>query len=180
MRQLLEQIQPQHWDSQKPGAGTGYLRVRLLQSISDLFSRPVTNRATVSSNLTSVNCNGQIQSSGVGTIALQPKRYAELTVKARVTFSLSVSGVAYVYVVRTTAQIPVNGAALNAGDVVVGGDAFGGGPASLNLNVAAAFSYLDTGLDITKSYKYYLAVNGTNGAVLNLINSSQLLVMERS
>lgn len=180
MRQLLEQIQPQHWDSQKPAAGSGFHRVRLLQSISDLFSRPVTNRATVSTNATAINCNGTAQSTGVGIIAIQPKRYAELTVKARVTFNLNAVGSAFVYMVRTLGQIPANGAPLNVGDVFVGGDAFVGGPNQGNANYSGAFSYLDTGLDISKSYRYYLAVSGTNGAVLNLVNLSQFLVMERS
>ena len=48
------------------------------------------------------------------------------------------------------------------------------------VNQSAAFSFLDTGLDVTKKYAYYLAVLGPNGNQVNLVNNSQLLVMERS
>jgi hypothetical protein len=179
-RQLLENLEPQHWDSAKPQPGSGFQRVRWLQGLSDLLNRPVINRAQQSTNATAVATNGTGQSTGIGTQALQPKRYAELTVKARVTFNLSVNGAAYIYVYRTLGAIPANGAAPHAGDVVVGGDAFAGGSVTAGINQSGAFSFIDTGLDVTKKYSYYLAVRGPNPAVLNLINASQLFVLERS
>lgn len=176
-RSLLELIVPQHWGKD----GSGNQQVRYLQSVDDLVNRSVVNRGTASTNATAVNCTGQIQSTGIGTPqALQPKRYAELTVKARVTFNLNTNGVAYIYAYRTLGAIPTNGAPPNIGDVVVGGDTFVGGPMQVNVNNSGSFSFLDTGLDVTKSYTYYLAVSATNGAILNLINASQILVMERS
>jgi hypothetical protein len=178
-RTLVEHITPQHWDSQKPG-GSGFDRVRWLQGIVDLFNRPAINRAQASTNATAVNANGAIQSSGIGTQLLQPKRYAEFTVKARVTFNLNSIGPAYVYVHRTLGAIPANGAAPGGGDVIVGGDAFLGGPTSAGVNQSGAFSFIDTALDATKQYRYYLSVQGPNGNTLNLVNSSQLFVMERS
>ena len=179
-RQLLENIEPQHWDSAKPQPGSGFQRVRWLQQLSDLVNRPVLNRASNTTNATAINTNGVVQSTGIGTGLLQPKRYAELTVKARVTFNVSVNGAAYIYVYRTLGQIPANGAPPNAGDVIVGGDAFAGGAVTATINQSGAFSFIDTGLDVTKSYRYYLAVLGPNPAVLNLINASQLFVLERS
>ena len=176
---LLEKIVADHWDSGKPG-NSGFNRVRLLQSISDLFDRPRNNRVSASTNATAINCNGAVQSSGVGTGTIQPKRYAELTVKARVTFNINSAGPAFVYMYRTTGAIPANGAAPGGADVAVGGDAFLGGPTTSGVNQSGAFSFLDTGLDVTKQYKYYLAVKGTNTNTLNLVNSSQILVMERS
>lgn len=180
MRQLLENIVPQHWDSQKPAPGTGFNRVKFLQSINDLLNRPVMNRGNASSNATAINCTGAAQSTGIGTGALQPKRYAEFTVKARVTFHINSTGPAYIYVYRTTGPLPAAGAAPNVGDVAVGGDAFMGGATVNGQNQCGAFSFIDTGLDPTKQYRYYLAVNGPNGNRVNLINASQLLVMERS
>lgn len=200
-RQLLEQINPGIWGSrpdpkatpgtnktgpveQAPTAGLSYHRVRFLQSISDLFDRPVKNRLSVSTNATAVACNGAVQSSGIGVgvvgQSLRPMRYAEFTVKARVTFNLNSAGPGFIYVYRTTGAIPANGAAPNGGDVVVGGDAFLGGPTTNGVNQCGALSFLDTGLDVTKAYRYYLAVKGPNGNTLNLVNASQLLVMERA
>ncbi len=179
-RQLLENIVPGQWDSQKPERGSGFGRVRWLQGVSDLLDRPVKNRLSISAPPTAVNLNGIAQSSGVGVGQLQPKRYAEFTVKARVTFQVNSVGPVYVYLYRTLGAIPARGAAPNAGDVIVGGDAFTGGPTSNGVNQSAAFSFLDTGLDVTKKYSYYFAVSGPNGNVLNLGNNSQLLVMERS
>ena len=83
----------------------------------------------------------------------------------------------FIYVYRTLGNIPANGAAPNVGDVIVGGDAFGDVPTSVG---SCSFSFLDSGLDVTKSYKYYLAVKGPNGQTVTLENDSQLLVMERS
>jgi hypothetical protein len=83
------------------------------------------------------------------------------------------------FVYRTLGAIPANGAAPGVGDVVVGQHAFGGGPL-LDGQSACAFSFLDSGLDATKQYRYYLAVQAPNGAVVTLNNNSQLLVMERS
>jgi hypothetical protein len=177
-RQLLEHLLPAHWDDAKPGSG--FPRVRWLQGLSDLVNRPVINRATASTNATAIACNGAVQSTGIGTQTLQPKRYAELTVKARVTFNLNSAGPAFHYIYRTLGAIPANGAAPNAGDVIVGGDSFLGGPTTTGVNQAGAFSFLDSGLDVSKSYRYYLAVKAPNGNTLNVINASQLLVMERS
>lgn len=188
-RQLLAQIVPQDWERGKKSSGedgdqagdtTGFQRVRLLQSISDLFNRPVLNRQTATTSAVAIACNGAIQSSGVGSGQIQPMRYAELTIKARVTFNINSAGPAYVYVYRTVGAIPGNGAAPGVGDVIVGGDAFLGGPTSNGVNQMGAFSFLDTGLDVTKRYRYYLAVKGPNTNTLNLISNSQILVMERA
>lgn len=85
-RQLVENLVPADWDRPKQ-PGSGFNRVRWLQSLIDLFNRPVINRASASTNSTVVNTNGNPQSTGIGTLALQPKRYAEFTVKARVTLN---------------------------------------------------------------------------------------------
>lgn len=179
-RQLLTKIVPEHWDSQDPSPGSGYNRVRYLQNVNDLVNRPVANRANISTNATAIACNGNVQSSGIGTALLQPLRYSEFTVKARVTFNINSAGPAFIYVYRTLVGIPANGAAPDVTDVIVGGDAFMGGPTSAAVNQSGAFSYIDTGLDSTKRYQYYLAVKGPNTNTLNLINNSQLFVMERS
>lgn len=184
-RELLPTLIPADWDSNKPGPNTGFSRVRHLQSIGDLAKRPVVNRTTASTSNTVVNCDGTSQSSGIGTIPQTPIRYAEFTVKARVTLQIDSAGPAYVAVYRTLADVsgngvPVNGAAPNAGDVIVGGDAFMGGATVSGVNQSGAFSFLDTGLSQTTRYLYYLVVTGPNGSVLQLLNSSQLLVMERS
>ena len=179
-RELVPTLVPADWDSQTPGVNTGFNRTRWLQSVTDLFRRPVANRATASTSATAVNCSGAAQSSGIGTIAQQPKRYAEFTVKARVTFNVNSVGPAFVSVYRTQGAIPAKGVAPNAGDVIVGGDAFMGGPTQAGVNQSGSFSFLDSGLSVNQQYRYYLAVTGPNGNVLNLVNSSQLLVMERS
>lgn len=179
-RSLVENLVAEHWDSSKPGRGTGFNRMRWLQGLVDLVNRPVVNRVTASTNTTAISCNGAAQSTGIGTGQIQPKRYAELTIKARVTFNLNSAGPAFVYVYRTLGAIPANGAVPNGGDVIVGGDAFMGGATVNGVNQSGAFSFLDSGLDVTKQYRYYLAVLGPNGNVLNLINSSQIFVMERS
>jgi hypothetical protein len=179
-RTLVENLVPQHWDSQKPSPGSGTQRVRWLQSVTDLFNRPVINRGTAATSATAVAANGAVQSTGIGTGLLQPKRYGEFTVKARVTFNVNSVGPAFVHVYRTLGAIPANGAAPNAGDVIVGGDAFMGGPTGNGVNQCGAFSFIDTGLDQNKSYRYYLAVKGPNGNNLNLVNASQLFVLERS
>jgi|SRR5215472_941207 len=172
-RSLSPQLDQTHWK--------GFESVRWLQDMVDLTNRPVINRGTVSTSATAVNCNGAIQSTGVGLPhGLTPKRYAELTAKARVTFNINSTGPAFLYVYRTLGVIPANGSAPNAGDVIVGGDSFLGGPTVSGVNQAGAFSFLDSGLDVTKKYLYYFAVKGPNAAVLNLVNNSQLLVMERS
>jgi hypothetical protein len=179
-RQLLETLVPSVWDSQKPGTNSGQSRVRWLQGLTDLLNRPVTNRQAAMTSTAVIAASGSVQSSGVGTAQQLPKRYAEFTVKARVTFNVNSTGPVYVYVYRTTGAIPANGAAPNAGDVIVGGDAFAGGPMTSGVNQSAAFSFLDTGLSVTQKYSYYLAVKAPNGNTFNLVNSSQLLVMERS
>lgn len=176
-RQVDEKIIPSHWDSGKPG-DSGFNRVRFLQSNSDLLNRPVLNRVIATGTSVAVAANGAIQSTGIGTIAIQPKKYAEHTNKIRVTFNVNSVGPAYLYLYRTLGNVPANGAAPNAGDVIVGGDAFTGGPTTSGVNQAASFSFLDTGLDVTKKYKYYLAVSAPNGNTLNVVSSSHF-VMER-
>jgi len=179
-RELLETIVPQLWDSQTPAPNSGAERVKWLQGLNDFIKRPVANRGTVSGG-GAINTSGVVQSTGIGlATALQPKRYGEFTVKARVTFSINSIGPAFMHVYRTLGAIPANGAAPNAGDVVVGGGAFVGGPTSNGVNQVGALSFLDTGLDVTKKYNYYLTVEGPNGQVLNVGADSQLLVMERS
>jgi hypothetical protein len=180
-RELLDTLVPTDWDSQKPGTNTGFQRVRWLQGVSDLVKRPVANRAmAIAAAVPSINGTGAIVSTGIGTIPQQPKRYAEFTVKARVTFNINSTGPAYVYVYRTLGAIPANGSAPNAGDVIVGDDSFVGGPTTGGVNQSGAFSYLDTGLNVNLQYRYYLAVKAPSGSVMNLVNNSQLLVMERS
>lgn len=172
-RKLLESLTPTHWD---------FPQVRWLQGLDDLLNRPVNNRLANSTSNAAIVANGNVQSSGVGVGPMLPKRYGEFTVKARVTFNLNSVGPAYVYIYRTLFPfaIPVNGAAPNAGDVIVSGDAFTGGAMTAGVNQSAALSFLDSGLDVTKRYSYYLAVKAPNGNTLNLVNASQLVVMERS
>jgi hypothetical protein len=180
-RELLDTIVPSDWDSQKPAVNSGFSRTRWLQGVSDAFKRPLVNRALVISPDPAVNGTGAAVSTGIGVGPLQPKRYAEFTVKARVTYNASAAVAVYLYVYRTTGAIPANGAAPNAGDVIVGGDAFAGGQiSSADVNEIGTFSYLDTGLSVNGKYNYYLAVSAPGGAVVNLVNNSQLLVMERS
>lgn len=178
-RQLIEQIEPSQWDSPKPGT-SGFPRVRWLQQVVDTLNRPLLNRVTAFTNALAVNLTGAIQSTGLGCGPITPKRFAELTVKARVTFNISGAGTLYIYVYRTTGAIPANGSAPGGGDIIVGGDAFAG-PATVNgQNMAGTLSTLDTGLDVSTGYRYYFAVKGTNTLVGNLVNSSQMIVMERS
>lgn len=180
-RELLETLVPAHWDSQKPAPNSGYERVRWLQGLNDFIKRPVVNRATVSTSATATTCNGSIQSTGVGLATpLTPKRYGEFTIKARVSFNVNSAGPAYVYIHRTTGAIPANGLAPNAGDVIVGGDAFVGGPTTSGVNQSGSLSFIDTGLSVTTPYRYYLSVKGPSGNTHNLVNSSQLFVTERS
>jgi hypothetical protein len=179
-RELLDTIVPSAWDSQKPGT-SGFPRVRMLQNINDLLKRPVANRSLVISSDPAVVTTGSPVSSGIGSALLQPKRYAEFTVKARVTFNINSADPAYLYVYRTQGAIPTNGTAPHAGDVIVGGDAFAGGATpGAGVNQIGTFSYLDTELNVNLQYRYYIAVNAPNGRTVNLINSSQILVMERS
>jgi len=179
-RELLPTLVPADWDSGTSAQNSGFNRVRYLQSINDLVKRPLVNRASSSTLDPAILADGSVQSSGVGCAPLQPMRYAEFTVKARVTFNVNSSGPAYVYVYRTLGSIPPNGAAPNLGDVCIGGDAFTGGAMTAGVNQSGAFSYLDTGLAVNKKYSYYLAVMAPNGNTLNLVNSSQVLAMERS
>lgn len=183
-RQLLEQLTPDHWESSSPSSGgnsqRGFQRVRWLQGVVDLVNRPVLNRVAAATAVTVVNTSGVVESTGLGVGTVQPKRYGEFTVKARVTFNLNSAGPVYLYIYRTQGLIPALGAAPHAGDVIVGGDAFTGGAMMAGINEIGTFSFLDTGLDVTKLYRYYFAVNGPNGSVFTLMNASQLLVMERS
>jgi hypothetical protein len=87
-RNLVDQITPDHWDSAKPEPGSGFRRVRWLQQLTDLLNRPVLNRLSASTNATVVNATGAVLSTGVGSGLMQPKRYTEFTVKARVSFNL--------------------------------------------------------------------------------------------
>jgi hypothetical protein len=180
-REILSTIVPSDWDSQKPGIGTGTARTLWLQGVSDLAKRPLVNRGTVATSATVVVGTGSPVSTGIGSIALQPKRYAEFTVKARITYTINAAQPVYHYVFRTLGAIPANGAAPNAGDVVVGGDAFAGGSIpGAGVSQIGTVSMLDTGLNVNSKYRYYLAVSAPNGNTVNLINNSNLLVMERS
>lgn len=149
-----------------------------LVSLIDLLNRIRQNRVTASTNATAVALNGTIQSTGVGTGQILPKRYAETWINARVTFNISAGGSLYVYVVRTTGVIPANGAALGVGDVVVAGDSFAGPATAAGVNVNGSLSWIDNPLSVTQQYRYYLAVKGTNGLTGNLVNNSQLQVSE--
>ncbi len=175
--ELLDKIVPTDWDSKKPG-NTGFSRVRFLQSISDIVARPLNNRLSASTNATAVACNGAVQSSGIGTAAQMPSRFAEFLVKARVTFNLSGNGALYVYVYRTTGVIPANGAAPGGGDVIVGGDSFTGPATVGGQNMNGSLSWFDTGLSQSQAYCYYLAVKGTNALTANLVNGSGIQVSE--
>jgi hypothetical protein len=162
-----------------PKGNHAVTRQRWLQdNVVDVLSRPSTNRVTVSTNATAINCNGFGQSSGIGCGPILPKKYAELWVKARATFNLSGAGALYVYVYRTTGAIPACGAAPNAGDVAVAGDAFAGPATVGGLNMTGSLSFIDQGLNQNQKYSYYFVVNGTNGLIANLINASQLMVSE--
>lgn len=182
MRRVLEHITPSDWDSGKSGK-SGFRRVRYFQQVDDTINRPLLNRLSATAAGTAVACTGTNVSTGIGVGAatpMQPKRYAEFTVKAVVQFNINSVGPAYVLVYRTLGAIPANGAAVGGGDVIVGGVAFMGGPTVSGVNHSGNISFLDTGLDVTKRYRYYLAVNGPNTNTLNIIAGSQLLVMERS
>lgn len=152
--------------------------VRWLQSLVDVLNRPISNRVSASTNATGVVCNGAAQSTGIGTGPITPGRYAELWINARATFNLNFAGSLFVYVYRTLGNVPANGAAPNGGDVPVGGDAFAGSADVASQNFAGSLSFIDSGLDSTKAYKYYFAVNGTNTKTANLVNSSQIQVSE--
>jgi hypothetical protein len=177
-RNVLEEIVPSNWDAADSTGGAP--RTRWLQQLTDLVNRPVNNRQTVSTSTASTPTTGAVQSTGVGVGPMTPKRYAEFTVKARVTFNAATGSHAYVYLHRTTGAIPANGQAPNAGDVIVGGDAFTGGAVTPGTNQVGALSFLDSGLSVNKKYNYYLSVQGANGDTVKLLNASQLLVMERS
>src|SRR5436309_3947178 len=153
--ELLDKIVPADWDSKKPGA-THFPRVRWLQSVSDIVARPLNNRLTASTNATAVVCNGAVQSTGIGTGAQTPSRFAEFLVKARVTFNLSGAGTLYIYLYRTTGAIPANGAAPGVNDVIVGGDSFAGPATVGGQNMNGTLSWFDTGLSQSAAYKYYL------------------------
>lgn len=152
--------------------------IRWLQSLVDLVNRVVLNRVTASTNATAVVCNAAVQSTGIGTGAITPKRYAELWINARATFNLSGAGTLYIFVYRTLGAIPANGAAPGVGDVAVAGDSFAGPATVGGQNMSGAMSWIDSGLDKTKPYKYYFAVKGTNALTANLVNSSQMQVSE--
>lgn len=190
-RSIVDQIQPTDWQTPvkvKDGAGIGQTadvrgnsRMKWLQSLTDLLNRPINNRVTATSTGINVTSTGAILSTGLGTALIQPKRYAELTVKARVSFSLSAgNGPILVYVYRTSGAIPALNAAPGVGDVVVGGGPFGGGATFSPDEQAGSLSFLDTGLDVSKSYAYYFALKSPNGTVATLLNASQLLVLERA
>jgi hypothetical protein len=179
-RTVINTINPQDWDSQNPGS-SGYQRTRWLQSTADVVNAPIANRGTATTAGAAVAANGNNQSTGIGTAnAQKPKSYAEFTVKARITFTVNSVGPVYLTIFRTLGNVPANGAAPNVGDVAVGGDAFFGAATVNGSNTVASFSYLDTGLDVTKSYKFYLAVKAPAGNTVNILNTSQIIVMERS
>jgi hypothetical protein len=173
----MQTIVPSHWDDGgKPGSG--FNRVRALQDLSDLVSRPLNNRVMNSISVATVNLNGNIQSTGIGAGPIAPQRYAETSVQARVTLKASAAGAFSVFLYRTTGSVPANGQGPNAGDVVVGGDAFGGGSLAAGVNTPATLAITDQELSATQQYSYYFAVSGPNGDTLSLINGSQLIVSE--
>jgi len=173
-QRLLPELVPQDWGQGRQG----YNRLRHLQSIDDLVNRPLANRVSTSGSSAAVTLNGQIQSTGLGAGRITPSRYAETEVKARVTFSIASAGSLYIYVMRTTGNIPAAGSNAGAGDVAVGGDAFAGPATAAGVNVMGTLSAYDTGLSQTQGYNYYLAVKGTSGVAANIVNTSQLLVSE--
>lgn len=175
--EILDKLVPEDWNSGKPGK-SGYPRMRWLQGVSDIIARPINNRLTASTNATAVACNGAIQSTGIGTGAQTPQRFAEFLVKARVTFNLSGNGTLYIFLYRTTGAIPANGAAPGGSDVIVGGDSFAGPATVAGQNMNGSLSWFDTGLNQSTNYRYYLAVRGTNGLTANLVNSSGIQVSE--
>jgi hypothetical protein len=176
VQQILDTLGDE-WND-KPTSGAGFTRKRWLQNLSDVVGRHINNRVTASTNATNVNLNAALQSTGIGTAAIIPKAYGEHLVHARVTFSISAAGTLYVYVMRTTGAIPANGAAPNAGDVQVGGSAFAGPATVAGQNTIGTLSFFDTGLLQSQAYRYYLAVEGTNGLVATLSNASQITVSE--
>lgn len=176
-KQILDTIGSE-WDQGDP-AGHGFTRKRWLQTLSDVVSRPIANRVQMAAPApVVVNCNGTIQSTGIGTIAILPGKYAETQVQSRVTLNAGGAGVFQVYVMRTTGNIPALGAAPNAGDVIVSGDSFGGGSLAAGVNTPATLAAFDQNLSQTTKYKYYLAVLGPGGQALNLVNNSQLNASE--
>jgi hypothetical protein len=176
MTKLLEDLPAQtKFDDEK---APNFAWIRWFQSVADLFSRPTANRVTASTNATAVNCNGAVQSTGIGTGPITPARYGEALVMARATFNLNAAGTLLLYVYRTTGAVPANGAAPNGGDVVVGGDAFAGPADVAGQNFSGALSFIDSGLVATQAYRYYFAVKGTNATIANLVNNSQLQVSE--
>jgi len=177
-KQILQTLVPQDWDD--PGKpNSGFARVRALQDLSDVIARPLNNRSSASTSGVAVNCNGAVQSTGIGTAnPITPKVYGETTVQARVTLSASAAGAYEVFVYRTTGNIPAKGAGPNAGDVVVGGGSFGGGSLAAGVSTPATVSVIDEGLSQSVGYSYYLAISGPNGDTLTLTNGSQLVVSE--
>ena len=154
-------------------------RQRWLQNnVVDVLARPSTNRVTATTSATAVALNGAVQSTGVGTGRIIPLKYAELWVKARATFNISGAGAMYIFVYRTKGAIPANGAAPNAGDVAVAGDAFAGPATVGGQNMSGSLSFIDQGLNQNQQYRYYLAVSGTNALTGNLVNNSQIMVSE--
>ncbi len=175
--QLLPNLPTQTQFDDAKASVPSFTWLQWFQSLVDLINRVVSNRVSVSTNATAIVCNGAVQSSGVGTAAITPIRYAETMVMARVTFNESAAGLTFVYVYRTTGNVPANGAAPGGGDVVVGGDAFA--VANVNgQNFIGSLTFFDSGLSKTQAYKYYLAIDGPNAATVNLINASQLVVSE--
>ncbi len=87
---------------------------------------------------------------------------------------------AYHYVYRTTGAIPEMGAAPECRRCHCRRRCLRRGNGRKRRDQTGAFSYLDSELSPTTQYRYYLAVNGNAGKTVNLVNNSQLLVMERS
>ena len=176
VRQILDTI-GNEWDLNDP-AGAGFARKRFLQNLSDVVARPINNRVTVPNAGTVVALNATPQSTGIGTGAIMPSKFAETQLNVRVTLNTSMAGNHYVYIYRTTGVIPPNGSPPNVGDVIVGGDAFGGGQLPVGVDTPATLSFIDQGLESSQSYKYYFAVTGPNGANLTLKNGVQLMASE--
>jgi hypothetical protein len=154
--------------------------VRWLQGV-DLFNRPAINRAQASTNATAIVANGAVQSTGIGTQLLQPKRYAEFTIKARITFNINSVGPAYVY--RASH-------ARSDSSEWCGSER---GRCHCRRRCLSRWAHRERSQPVGRvlfhrhrprcheAYRYYLSVKGPNTNVLNLVNSlADFVVMERS
>lgn len=160
------------------GPQKGRTRRDFLNSVQDAVVRHINNRAQAPATAAAIVCNGARQSTGLGTTALQPSRYGEFQINARVTLNAPVAGNFFVYVYRSTVGVPAAGTAPAGGDVVVGSGAFGGGALPAGVDTPATVTLFDQNLNQQLQYFYYLAVQGPNTDTLNLAAGSQLTASE--